>query len=91
MLQQGSACSAPHQVVIRPLLLLLLLLLLMAILPCAAAGAVDFALIFVANYGLPKKYTDPGDASHAVDMLLEVLGKVSQPAFSATLLTATTT
>jgi hypothetical protein len=30
----------------------------------------------VANYGLPKKYTDPGDASHAVDMLREVLGKV---------------
>jgi hypothetical protein len=42
----------------------------------AAAGAVDFALIFVAHYGLPKKYTDPGDASHAVDMLREVLGKV---------------
>eukprot|EP00882_Tetradesmus_deserticola_P022266 GHRQ01024160.1.p1 GENE.GHRQ01024160.1~~GHRQ01024160.1.p1 ORF type:complete len:189 (+),score=50.18 GHRQ01024160.1:232-798(+) len=38
-------------------------------------GAVDFALIFVANYGLPKKYTDPGDASHAVDMLRQVLGK----------------
>uniref|UniRef100_A0A383WJK7 FIST domain-containing protein n=1 Tax=Tetradesmus obliquus TaxID=3088 RepID=A0A383WJK7_TETOB len=38
-------------------------------------GAADFALIFVANYGLPKKYTDPGDASHAVDMLREVLGK----------------
>jgi hypothetical protein len=44
----------------------------------AVAGAVDFALLFVANYGNArgKKYNDPNDLAHSVDMLREVLGQV---------------
>lgn len=40
-------------------------------------GAVDFALLFVANYGNArgKKYNDPNDLAHSVDMLREVLGQ----------------
>jgi hypothetical protein len=42
------------------------------------AGAVDFAVLFVANYGSArgKKYSDPTDLGHAVEMLREVLGQV---------------
>jgi hypothetical protein len=42
------------------------------------AGAVDFALLFVANYGSArgKKYSEPTDLAHAVEMLREVLGQV---------------
>lgn len=42
------------------------------------AGVVDFALLFVANYGNArgKKYNDPNDLAHSVDMLREVLGQV---------------
>lgn len=38
----------------------------------------DFALLFVANYGNArgKKYSDPTDLGHAVDMLRDVLGQV---------------
>ncbi len=48
------------------------------------AGAVDFALLFVANYGNArgKKYSDPTDLGHAVEMLREVLGQVSWQAHS---------
>jgi hypothetical protein len=44
----------------------------------ACAGAVDFALLFVANYGNTrgKKYQDPTDLGHAVEMLRDVLGQV---------------
>lgn len=43
-----------------------------------AAGVVDFAILFVANYGLMKnkKYSDPTDVGHAVEMLRAVLGQV---------------
>jgi hypothetical protein len=42
------------------------------------AGAVDFALLFVANYGSArgKKYSEPTDLAHAVEMLRVVLGQV---------------
>lgn len=42
------------------------------------AGVVDFALLFVANYGNArgKKYNDPNDLAHSVDMLREVLSQV---------------
>jgi hypothetical protein len=38
------------------------------------AGAVDFALVFVANYPHPRKA--PAPHARAVDMLRSVLGKV---------------
>jgi hypothetical protein len=46
--------------------------------PVAGAGVVDFALLFVANYGNTrgKKYPDPTDVGHAVEMLRDVLGQV---------------
>ena len=45
-----------------------------------SAGVVDFALLFVANYGNArgKKYSDPTDLGHAVEMLREVLGQVGE-------------